>query len=337
MGEVKSSLKRRRIFDIIQIGQKGDAVSRGFDIVLTCTIFVNIAVTFMMTFDALTVCHKVFKIIEIVTLSLFAIEYILRIYTAEFLYPNLSRGKAALRFMVSFEGVVDLFTIIPFAALSGFVVFKLLRVIRLFNLFRINATYDSFNIIILVLKDKWKQIGFSVIIILIIMLASSLGIYSIEHDVQPEAFANAFSGIWWSMSTLFTVGYGDIYPITVMGRTLAIFLVFLGVGLVAIPTGIISAGFVEQYTYRTNAGKKIADISEIGEIRATVENGFAGHNVAELSSDRTLKILLIVRQSLRLIPSESLIIEENDIIVVESERISKSAKSRNTAHRMESK
>ena len=82
------------------------------------------------------------------------------------------------------------------------------------------------------------------------MLASSLCMYSVEHDTQPDVFRNAFSGVWWSMSTLLTVGYGDIYPVTTLGRVMAICIAYLGVGAVAIPTGIISAGFVEQYHRR---------------------------------------------------------------------------------------
>ena len=84
--------------------------------------------------------------------------------------------------------------------------------------------------------------------IVMLMIASSLCMYSIEHNAQPEAFKNAFSGIWWSVSTLLTVGYGDIYPITTLGKFMAIVIAFLGVGMVAIPTGIISAGFVEHYS-----------------------------------------------------------------------------------------
>ena len=72
--------------------------------------------------------------------------------------------------------------------------------------------------------------------------------YSLEHEAQPEVFKNAFSGIWWSVSTLLTVGYGDIYPVTVLGKMFSIIITFLGVGMVAIPTGILSAGFVEQYS-----------------------------------------------------------------------------------------
>ncbi len=87
------------------------------------------------------------------------------------------------------------------------------------------------------------------------------------HDAQPEVFRNAFSGIWWSMSTLLTVGYGDIYPITTLGRLMAICIAYLGVGVVAIPTGIISAGFVEQYQRKSSISNiQDADIKEIAEI-----------------------------------------------------------------------
>ena len=89
------------------------------------------------------------------------------------------------------------------------------------------------------------------------MTASSLCMYSLEHDAQPQVFSNAFSGIWWAVSTLLTVGYGDIYPITTLGKIFGILITFLGVGMVAIPTGIISAGFVDQYS-------RIKRISEYG-------------------------------------------------------------------------
>ena len=142
--------------------------------------------------------------------------------------------------MVSFDGVVDILTIVPVFFLSGFVIFRMLRVARIFHLFRLNARYDSFNVITTVLYEKRNQISFLGVIVVILMLASSLCMYSVEHDAQPEVFRNAFSGVWWSMSTLLTVGYGDIYPITTLGRLMAICIAYLGVGVVAIPTGIIS-------------------------------------------------------------------------------------------------
>lgn len=314
---------REKIFKIITVGTREDALSRGFDFILVFNIIINITVTFMQTFESLSHLSTLFNIIEIVTVSFFCVEYILRIITADFMYKDEKPLKARLHFIRSFDGIVDLLTILPLVPLYGFVAFRILRVVRIFHLFRINSQYDSFNIITLVLHDKWKQIGSSVIIILIFMMASSLGIYSVEHNAQPEGFPNAFSGMWWSVSTLLTVGYGDIYPVTVAGKIMAMFIAFLGVGLVAIPTGIISAGFVEQYTYRNYASKKLSDINEIGEIIIDAKNEACGKNVEFIKKSRTLRVLLVIRGSLKLIPSDDLVIEENDILVIESPRFKK--------------
>lgn len=257
---------KEKIFNIIQIGDKSNRISRMFDIFITVTIVANILVTFLQTFDELAFLTTVFKGVEYVTIFIFCVEYILRIWTAEYLYPDKSRGRSRLRFLVSFDGIVDLLTIVPVFFLSGFVIFRMLRVARIFHLFRLNAKYDSFNVITTVLYEKRNQIISSVFIVLILMLASSLCMYSVEHDAQPTVFCNAFSGIWWSMSTLLTVGYGDIYPITPLGRVMAICIAYLGVGVVAIPTGIISAGFVEQYQRKSNiSGLKNEDIKEIAK------------------------------------------------------------------------
>ena len=231
---------RKRIFEIMQISKKDDAPSMAFDIVLVLVIFTNIAAMFIQTFSSLSQYHHACKIAEYVTVGFFCVEYALRIATADFLYPDKNKLRAVGRFLFSFDGIVDLLTIIPAFFLTGFVVFRLLRVVRIFHLFRINSQYDSFNVIKSVLYNKRNQIFSSVFIIVILMLASSLGIYSVEHEAQPDVYENAFSGIWWSVSAMLTVGYGDIYPVTVIGQFMAILIAFLGVGVVAIPTGIIS-------------------------------------------------------------------------------------------------
>ena len=245
----------------------------------------------MQTFDCFEPIMWLLDTVEAVTLVLFCAEYILRIWTADLLYPELTPAKARLRFLVSFDGIIDLCTILPFFYLSGFIAFRMLRVGRIFHLFRINSVYDSFNIITTVLYEKRNQILSSLFIIIILMFASSLGMYSAEHDAQPEVFGNAFSGIWWSMSTLLTVGYGDIYPVTIVGKIMAICIAFFGVGVVAIPTGIISAGFVEQYSKRASSEVQLHDISKVGEIFVDSQSRFRGRRVSELKSEYDLQIL----------------------------------------------
>ena len=243
---------KHRVFEIIQIGNRSDTVSRAFDYLIMTLIIANIAAMFLDTFEQFRSWHDVFRFIEIFTVSVFIVEYILRLWTAVYLYPERTPTAAALRFVRSFDGIVDLLTILPVFFLSGMVVFRMMRVVRILRLFKINANFDSFNVITSVLYEKRRQLISSIFIILILMLAASLSMYSAEHEAQPDQFKNAFSGIWWSVSPLLTVGYGDIYPITLAGRIMAIIITFLGVGGVAIPTGIISAGFVEQYTELSN-------------------------------------------------------------------------------------
>lgn len=242
---------KRRIFDIIQIGNREDVPSTLFDIFISICIVVSIAVVLLHTFDSLDAYRGVLSMIELATIIIFIIEYLLRVYTADCLYDGMSYGKAVCRFIFSGYGLIDLVTIISFFVpviySTGVVALRMLRVVRILRLFAIAKNYDAFNVIFDVLRKKMDQILSSIMMILMLMTFSSVCMYSIEHPVQPDVFKNAFSGFWWSVSTILTVGYGDMYPITIGGRICAIIISFLGVGLVAIPTGIISAGFVEHY------------------------------------------------------------------------------------------
>ena len=261
--EAQRERQRRRIFEIVEIGAADDLLSRGYDFFGSLVVVLALAASVAATFDgAEERCVVLLNTVEIVTSAFFAVDYVLRVWTARCLYPTLTPGKATVRYVSSVGGLIDLVsflpTFLPVFFPSGMVAFRMFRVVRIFRLFRINAYYDSLHVITEVLRSKRQQLLSSVFIILTLMLASSLCMYSLEHEAQPEVFRNAFSGIWWSVSTLLTVGYGDIYPITTAGKIFGIVISFLGVGMVAIPTGIISAGFVDQYS-------RIKRISEYGQ------------------------------------------------------------------------
>lgn len=259
----KSDIKelKQRLFEIIQIGTRVDLISTAFDIFISFAIIINIVVTFLHTFDELSGYMPLFITIESITTVIFIIEYVLRLFTSDLLYPEVNSPKCILKFACSFYGVVDLLAIISYFSTifsNGFIVLKMIRVVRILRLFRINRNSDAFSVVADVIYEKRNQILSSLFMIFILLLASSFCMYGMEHDAQPEAFDNAFSGIWWAMSTVLTVGYGDIYPITTGGRLMAIFIAILGVGVVAIPTGIISAGFVEYYTKLNNLSYTIS-------------------------------------------------------------------------------
>ena len=242
---------RKRIFNIIEIGNREDVPSTLFDVFISVTIITSIVTTFLHTFKQLA-GNNIVSHLELVTIIIFVVEYVLRIWTAGYLFPEEKYPRAVGKYVISGYGLIDLLSIvsyfIPVIFTTGVVVLRMLRVVRILRLFQLSANYDAFNVIVDVLKAKKNALISSVFMILMLMLMSSMCMYSIENVAQPEVFENAFSGIWWSVSTILTVGYGDIYPVTAIGKLIAIIMSFLGVGMVAIPTGIISAGFVEYYS-----------------------------------------------------------------------------------------
>lgn len=321
MKSLVSEKRKKRIFDIIQIGQRDDFVSRAFDFFIVIVIFVNIAILIVETFDEAIEYASVLHLVEMATIIIFGIEYLLRIWTAQYLYPETGRAKAVVRFLVSFDGIVDLCTILPFFFLSGFIALRMLRVVRIFHLFRINSHYDSFNVITSVLVEKKNQIISSVFIILVLMLASSLCMYSAEHEVQPEVFNNAFSGIWWSMSTILTVGYGDIYPVTILGRLMAIVISFLGVGAVAIPTGIISAGFVEQYTRLQSQNKTGGNVRGTVSVTVDASSPFAGKTVKAVELQYEIDVVAFVRNGAVIVPGDNNKIMSGDMLIYQMQSL----------------
>ena len=314
-----NKVTKKRVFDILQIGNREDFASRAFDIIIAISIVLNITALVMSTFDEFEPYYDILSGIEAITICIFCVEYALRIWTAEYLYPDLDRRKAVLRFFVSFDGIIDLLTILPFFFLYGFAAFRMLRVVRIFHLFRLNATYDSFNVITKVLNEKKNQILSSVFIILVLILAASLCMYSVEHTAQPDVFRNAFSGIWWSVATIFTVGYGDIYPVTLLGRIMAVVITFLGVGAVAIPTGIISAGFVEQYTQMQSVQKKTIEKRQTISVTVDKKSPYIDRGIREIESEDGVDVTVIVRDGAILLASDEVVVREGDIMVFQKE------------------
>ena len=312
---------KKRVFEIIQIGNQADIPSLIFDVFIVCVILLNIAVTFCQTFTQLARFGALMQTVELITIIIFTVEYILRLWTAQYLYPDMGQGRARLKFAVSFYGIVDLLTVLPyfppFVFPSGAVAFRMFRVVRILRLFRINAKYDAFHVVTTVLKEKKNQLMYSIFLVLVLMMASSLCMYGLEHEAQPEHFSNAFSGIWWSVSTLLTVGYGDIYPITVGGQIMAIVIAFLGVGMVAIPTGIISAGFVEYYT-SIKKGTLTKMDADFVTLEITLGHPYIGQSLEQIELPRGLYTATVLRGRDVLTPWEELKIQAGDIMVLGS-------------------
>ncbi|MGN0298872.1 MAG: ion transporter, partial [Lachnospiraceae bacterium] len=312
-------------FLMLETGYGNDWISRGYDILNTGMIVINLMVSILITFDSVKEHYAgILQCIEFVTVSFFAVDYVLRLYTAKFAHPRLSEVRAIFKYAFSFTGIVDLLSFLlyflPVFFPTGVVAFRMFRIVRVFRLFRINAYYDSLNVITEVISSKSQQLLSSIFIILVLMIASSLCMYSLEHEAQPDVFQNAFSGIWWSVSTLLTVGYGDIYPITPMGKIFGIFISFLGVGMVAIPTGIISAGFVDQYS-KIKRMSEYANEEDIHFIRIhlTAKDKWSNCAIKDLGLPRGVIVAIIQREQHIIVPRGNVVLLPEDIIVLGAE------------------
>ena len=237
---------KRKIFEIIQPDCGNSSMSRAFDFFITGLILVSVIAVFAGTFELSAGASRTLETIEKIASVAFTIEYALRIFTADLLRPELPPWKSRVKYVVSPMAAIDLVAILPFwlpMILPGSLLgMRALRLVRLLRIFKLNRYFDAMRAIGAVIVEKKRELVGSLFFIVLLMLVTSLLMYSIEHDAQPEAFRNAFSGLWWAVATVTTVGYGDIYPVTHLGRLLGAIIAFSGIAAVAVPTGIITAG-----------------------------------------------------------------------------------------------
>lgn len=242
---------KNKVYKIISVDEDGYIPSRIFDSVIMIIIIISVISVILSTFDNIpgfiTTCLNKF---EYVSITAFSFEYIARIWTANLLYPDKGPIMSRLKYIFSFMAIIDFISILPFYL--PFITkidlrsLRALRLVRMFRVFKLGRYIAALNTIALVFKKKKEQLISSMAVVIVLMVISSILIYFFEHEAQPEIFQNAFSGLWWSIATLTTVGYGDIYPVTMMGKILSSFIAILGIGIVAVPTGIISAGFSDD-------------------------------------------------------------------------------------------
>ena len=237
---------KKRTFEIIEKSQKGDILSTIFDYFIVILISLNVASVFLETFELSVYLNNFLRKFEIFSIIIFTIEYILRLWTSTLLYPDKNSFIARVKYIFSFMAIIDLLSILPFYLPFFFNVdLRALRLVRLLRIFKANRYTHAIQKVLFVIKNKSTELISSIFVIFILMLISSVLMYSVESPVQPEVFKNGFSGLWWAVATFTTVGYGDIYPITSVGRFLSAIIALLGIGLVAVPTGIVTSGFME--------------------------------------------------------------------------------------------
>ncbi|MBL7558792.1 ion transporter [Olleya sp. YSTF-M6] len=232
--------------------EKGNAKGEAFlEYFISVLILINVLAIILESYQSIYTKYKfVFTFIELFSIIIFSTEYIIRIWVSDLIYPKLSPTKARLKYIFSFMGIVDLASILPFYL--PFIVTLDLRIIRLLRLFRLlrvlklNRNFKSLAVIRSVIVKTKNEILVSAILVFILLIIASTLMFYIENKAQPEAFENIGQALWWAVATLTTVGYGDIYPITGLGKVMSAVIALLGIGFVALPTGIISSAYIEE-------------------------------------------------------------------------------------------
>jgi len=251
---------KKRTYEILEVASPGDKPSRFFDIFIIILIFLNVVAIILGTIEKLSIQFSAFfRTFEIFSVIIFTIEYALRIWscTKNPKYKKPVTGR--IRFIFTPLLLIDLLAILPFY-LPMFIPFDLrflraIRLIRLFRLFKMGRYSESMKLFGKVLRAKKEELFIAVFAVFILLIISSSLLYYVEHDAQPEAFSNIPSAMWWGVATLTTVGYGDVYPITPMGKLFGAIISLLGIGMFALPAGILSAGFIEEIRKRREGEK----------------------------------------------------------------------------------
>ncbi|PCJ19348.1 MAG: voltage-gated potassium channel [Candidatus Cloacimonadota bacterium] len=213
--------------------------ARYFDVLIQLLVMLSVLLFCLETLPDLSENIKeALKIADITLLIIFTIEYLLRLYVS----------VPSYKYFLSFFGLIDLLAILPFyLALSidlrSVRIFRLLRLIRVFKLVRYNKALR--RLARALSKIKEELVLYFLLSSMIIFLAG-VGIYFFEHEVQPKNFASVFHGLWWAVATLTTVGYGDIYPITIGGKIFTFLILMAGLGLVSVPSGLIAAALTDS-------------------------------------------------------------------------------------------
>jgi voltage-gated potassium channel len=249
-------VNRARVWEILEDHGPADRVARTIDLLLIGLITLNVIAVILETVASVyAAAPLLFYWFEVFSVAVFSIEYAARLWSAT-AHPRFARPLAGrARFAVTPMAVIDLLAVLPFYLPIVGLDLRFMRALRLLRIFRIAKLGRYLGVLSLfraVGRNKRDELVLtSFVLVLLLVITSSL-MYFVEGRAQPEVFSSIPATMWWAVATLTTVGYGDVYPITPLGRILGAFVAVLGIGLFALPTAILGSGFVEELQRRKN-------------------------------------------------------------------------------------
>ncbi|MDD1676840.1 MAG: ion transporter [Methanomicrobiales archaeon] len=249
---------RKRLHEILENVSPHDRAIHIFDVFMITLITLNVLVVTIETIPGLHETYLLaFTIFDIFSVIVFTIEYILRLWviTVSPAYQRPVLGR--LRYAITPLALVDLIAIAPFYIplllpmhLIDLRFLRILRLVRIFRIFKLSRYSEAVKTLERVLYNKKEELAATFFILILLLIFSSSLIYYAEHDAQPEKFSSIPDAMWWGVITLATVGYGDVYPVTVAGKIIGGFVAIIGIGLFALPAGIFASGFAEELAQR---------------------------------------------------------------------------------------
>jgi len=250
---------RHRLHEILEAPEPKDTPSTVFNVFITTLIILNVIFVSMETVKGLSAQHRVFfKAFEIFSVIVFTIEYLLRLWTITVNPHYRKAGTGRLRYIATPFALVDLVAILPFYILLflpalGIFDLRFIRAARLLRLLRVaklGRFAESLHTLTIVAKRTWHELLITLMALFVLLIITAGVMYYVENPAQPQAFSSIPASMWWAVAALTTVGYGDIYPITPLGKLLGGVVAVMGVGLFGLPAGILAAGFIEEIRSR---------------------------------------------------------------------------------------
>jgi voltage-gated potassium channel len=250
---------RSRAYRYLEPNEHQKAWEKLPDALIVGLIVLSAVIVLLDSLPAMAPFAALLYTLEAVCVAVFTVEYGLRVWTCvespEFAHPVWGR----VRYVLSPLALIDLLAIVPFyiapLAAHDTVVFRLLRIFRLLRLLKLGRYHRSLGLLGKVLKNRREELAISLVLVVILVVVASTLMYALEHEAQPKAFASIPAAMWWGVVTMTTVGYGDVYPVTPAGKVVAGVSLLLGIGLFALPAGILASGFSEELQREREEGQ----------------------------------------------------------------------------------